>query len=392
MKHKPNILFYYYYYENYTGGAMSMGNLVRSVDKTRINPIFGSQIESEMSKDLGEQVDILIHKLPNRLQQTNSAALNTSLFGKIIWAKDVLKANLSFKKIIKNNDIELVICRGSRSVLLLGFGCKLKNIPLVWDIALEKKSYGFMRLIHRIAFSLSSKVITEAKSQHDFIFNSLASKYSHKLGVIETSLRQNIIDRALKTHTLRKEKTKEKFKCLIPATIDPRKNQFEAIKAVNKLKDQGINIYIDFAGPVVDENYFSELKKYIKENDLEDHFQFLGWRDDVIEILAHYTILLLVSKNEGVPRAIIEAMFAGVPVVATEVGGIPDVVVPNKTGILIQSPESSAISTALKQAFDNPDQLVAFSKEAHIQALKRFTPEVEAKQYEDLFFELLESK
>jgi glycosyltransferase involved in cell wall biosynthesis len=70
---------------------------------------------------------------------------------------------------------------------------------------------------------------------------------------------------------------------------------------------------------------------------------FKGWQEDLAAAYASMAVLVVPSKNEGTPVALIEAMAAGVPVIATAVGGVPDVVSDAVTGLLSeQSPRSIA--------------------------------------------------
>ncbi len=69
---------------------------------------------------------------------------------------------------------------------------------------------------------------------------------------------------------------------------------------------------------------------------LQDKVRLLGWRQDVPELLAAMDLFLLTSLFEGLPRAVLQAMAAGVPVIATAVNGTPEVVIDGETGRLIE--------------------------------------------------------
>ncbi len=78
-----------------------------------------------------------------------------------------------------------------------------------------------------------------------------------------------------------------------------------------------------------------------------DRVFFLGWRDDVKEIMPVFDIFVLPSMNEGMGRVIVEAMAAGVPVVATRTGGIPDLVEHGETGLLATPADSKELGEAI---------------------------------------------
>ena len=79
-----------------------------------------------------------------------------------------------------------------------------------------------------------------------------------------------------------------------------------------------------------------ELRSELERSaaDMSDQITFTGWRRDLPEVYAGLSVVVNTSLNEGTPVALIEAMAAGVPVVATAVGGVPDVVRPGQTGWL----------------------------------------------------------
>ncbi|MFQ5658141.1 MAG: GT4 family glycosyltransferase PelF [Candidatus Methylomirabilales bacterium] len=80
---------------------------------------------------------------------------------------------------------------------------------------------------------------------------------------------------------------------------------------------------------------------------LQDRVRFLGWCRDLPRIYADLDCLALTSQNEGVPVCLLEAMAAGVPVVATSVGGVPDLVMPGTTGFLIPPEDPQELSEAI---------------------------------------------
>ncbi|MDI6839376.1 MAG: glycosyltransferase family 4 protein [bacterium] len=90
-----------------------------------------------------------------------------------------------------------------------------------------------------------------------------------------------------------------------------------------------------------------KLERMVCKLGLTETVLFLGDRADIPELLAISDIFVLASLNEGMGRVIIEAMASGLPVVATNVGGIPTVVVDGVTGILIPSKDSESLSQAI---------------------------------------------
>ena len=76
------------------------------------------------------------------------------------------------------------------------------------------------------------------------------------------------------------------------------------------------------------------VEEYVKEKNLSKSIFFLGFVDDVSDVFKHVSLLLMTSKKEGLGSAILEAFYHRVPVVATSVGGIPEIVKHKETGML----------------------------------------------------------
>jgi len=82
--------------------------------------------------------------------------------------------------------------------------------------------------------------------------------------------------------------------------------------------------------------------------------KFLGWRDDIPEIMPLFDVFVLPSLNEGMGRVLVEAMAAGRPVVASRVGGIPDLVQHGETGLLVTPRDDEAIAASISLLLSNP--------------------------------------
>lgn len=91
----------------------------------------------------------------------------------------------------------------------------------------------------------------------------------------------------------------------------------------------------------------STLEQQARALELDTCVHFLGWQQDLEPIYADLDLVVLSSLNEGTPVCLIEAMAAGLPVVATSVGGTPDLVADGKTGLLVPPKDSKALSRTM---------------------------------------------
>lgn len=135
----------------------------------------------------------------------------------------------------------------------------------------------------------------------------------------------------------------------------------DLITAVEQLPRDKISVYFVGDGPLKD-----QLQKEIDERGLSDTIHLLGYRTDIPEILAACDIFVLPSYREGTPRVITEAMASGLPVVATNIAGVPEQIEDGVNGILIEPGDVNTLVAGLQQLIESPElrqQYAASSRE-----------------------------
>jgi glycosyltransferase involved in cell wall biosynthesis len=117
----------------------------------------------------------------------------------------------------------------------------------------------------------------------------------------------------------------------------------------------------------------SGVETAIAGHGLETAVELAGWRDDLVELYRSIDVLVLTSLNEGTPVAVIEAMAAGLPVIATDVGGVGDVVTHDDTGVLVPSQDTGALASAMLRVVRHPDDRRRLGAAARESVRSRFT-------------------
>jgi glycosyltransferase involved in cell wall biosynthesis len=133
----------------------------------------------------------------------------------------------------------------------------------------------------------------------------------------------------------------------IIGSIRPEKGQLEFLRAaailVQDFKDARFILCGSASSP--QGSYFRMVEKYADSLPVD----LLGWREDVAAVLAELDLLVIASKAEGMPRVMLEAFSAGVPVVAFSVGGIPEVIIDRQTGFLVPERTPQALATCIRE-------------------------------------------
>lgn len=148
------------------------------------------------------------------------------------------------------------------------------------------------------------------------------------------------------------------------AEFTPNKNQKTVIEAIEQLHNP--NIYFVMCG--IGEKK-AELEQYVKEHGLEEHIRFVGFRNDLHEILQTSDCFVLSSFREGLSVALMEAMAEGLPVVCGRIRGNVDLIKDGKGGILVSPENKEDYEAAFRKLYEmKHKELAAFQRMGHINA------------------------
>jgi len=145
------------------------------------------------------------------------------------------------------------------------------------------------------------------------------------------------------------------------------------IKAAAAIVQHFPGVSFSIAGEVLEPDYFSELQGLVRDLKLSERFHFVGGVTDLREHLSSSDIFVLPSRSEGFSNAIVEAMAASLPVVATDVGGNAEAVENGVSGFIIPSDDPAALSEAISRLIFNPSQAKAMGKAGRNLVIEKFT-------------------
>lgn len=131
------------------------------------------------------------------------------------------------------------------------------------------------------------------------------------------------------------------------------------------------------------------LERQSCELGLRDKVLFLGQRADISECLSAADVFVLASHNEGNPLCVMEAMAAGLPVVATAVGGVPELIVGQKSGLLVNPGDCDAFAAAMLMLFQDETMRRRIASSATQRALESFSASLMARAYGRLYERIL---
>ena len=161
--------------------------------------------------------------------------------------------------------------------------------------------------------------------------------------------------------------------CLI-GTIngDGRKGQDVAIDAVARLTEGDVDVRLELVGPIQQEASAAALAQRAAARGVADRVRLAGVSDRVGDILASSDILLSCAHSEPLGLTILEALARETPVVATRVGGVPDIVRDGETGVLVAPGDPAAVSAAVRELVADPARARAMAERGRIDVARRF--------------------
>lgn len=122
---------------------------------------------------------------------------------------------------------------------------------------------------------------------------------------------------------------------------------------------------------------------------ISDRVTLLGWVDNPRAYLPAFDIVALPSRSEGFPLAIVEAMLAARPIVATQVGSVAEAIIDNETGLLVEKDDVKGLASAIRRLVNDPDLRERLGQRGREVAIAHFTVEQMTKRYEQIWQSVL---
>lgn len=245
---------------------------------------------------------------------------------------------------------------------------KIKIVHTVHSLA-NKEASGLARNINRKLFK--KRVIPVALSA--IVQESIQKVYSlaaNQIPIVYNGINFN------KCSAKQDYSIKNRFKIVYVGRIVEVKNPIGLLKAFKAFHDKYPNAVLQFIG---DGDKKEEAKEFVDNNKLLEAVEFLGTQDNVYKYLHEADMFTLLSLYEGIPMALIEAMGTGLPIVATKVGGIPDMLKDQESALLVDVDEEQ-IAGAFMELAQNEEKRARLGLAAKREAIK-FSAEIMAEKY-----------
>ncbi len=174
---------------------------------------------------------------------------------------------------------------------------------------------------------------------------------------------------------------------LFLGSISYLKSPLTLVKSLLLLIEKFPSLQVHLAGKVKETHYFAQITRFIRKKKITESIKYLGLlsREKVLKEMEEASILVLPSHQETFPMSIAEAMAAGRPVVATRVGGIPEMIEEGKTGFLIESEDWRGLAEKISLLLRNESLRREMGKKSREKALKLYYPEIVARKTIEIY-------
>jgi len=165
-----------------------------------------------------------------------------------------------------------------------------------------------------------------------------------------------------------------------------RKQIKDAIWAADLLKVIRDDVHLLIAG---DGPHGNRLRRFRDQVDIRDKVHFLGHRNDVSQLLPHLDVFWSTAEHLGPSNAVMEAMAAGVPVVAADVPGVAELVIPDETGYRIPIGDRAALARCTQRLLDDAQLAARFGAAGRQRVQREFSVDAMVRRYAELYRELV---
>jgi glycosyltransferase involved in cell wall biosynthesis len=280
-----------------------------------------------------------------------------------------MRAAWQLKQFLKQQRIQIVQTFFESSDLWAGFVTKtMSDAKLIWS----RRDMGILRgSKHHVAYRLMSRIpdrvfaVSEEVRQHCVVVDRIKSS------LVETVY--NGIDIAEWHGVLKPARVPGAFVVATVGNIRRVKGHDVFIKAAASIAAQFPQVSFNIAGDVLEPEYFVELQTLIRNLNLSDRFHFVGGVKNLREYLSMADIFVLPSRSEGFSNAIVEAMGASLPVVATDVGGNTEAVTDGVSGLIVPSEDPAALAEAITRLLADPSKAQEMGAAGKKLASEKFT-------------------
>jgi glycosyltransferase involved in cell wall biosynthesis len=336
------------------GGELSLMDFLRGVDRDQWAPRLIVPDEGPMAAR-GRELGLPVHVVPLPTPRRPGPAVVASV--------------ATLGRLARRTDAALIHANGSRAMVYGGLAGRLAGRPAIWHVRIAESDGA----VDRVLCALATTVIATSRA----VARRFAWTTPHKITVVPNGVDLGRFAPRPPSTTLRAAMGVPPSSPLVVSIgrFVPEKGYRHLLDAAARIERTrpGVHWMLVGGGELED-----ELVAQARRLGLGTQVHFLGWREDVADLLALGDLFVLPSEREGFGRVLVEAMAMGKAVVATTAGGIPEIVLDGDTGLLVPPAAPTSLAEAVGALLGDPGRAVRLGAAGRARALATFSLDAHA--------------
>jgi len=381
-----------------SGGEIALARLLETIDRKAIEPwviLAEDGSLAERLRAVGIRVDIV--PLSGSVLDVRKDSIESGIFSKVGLIFNVLAYGFKVAALIRTQPVDIIHTNSLKSDLygiLVSWIC---HVPLIWHIRdhidVSYLPVFAVKMMRFLAARVPAFVIANSQSTLDQLHLAVA-----KPGAVVPSgvdPQGEVVYDGIASGTppmATSSALQGPLRIAIVGRLASWKGQHVFLDAASKLVEAGIDAQFLLAGTAMfgEDDYVAELHAQVERLGLQGKVNFLGHVDPIEAFLPTVSILVHASTSpEPFGQVVIEGMAAGIPVVATDGGGVKETVVHGETGLLVPMGNAQALADALRMLIDRPELRAKLSTKGRQRVLRHFTASITARKVERVYREVL---
>ena len=381
-----------------SGGEIALARLLETIDRKAIDPwviLAEDGSLAERLRAIGIRVDVV--PLSDTVLDVRKDSVQSGIFSKVGLILQVLAYGFKVAALIRTQPVDIIHTNSLKSDIYGILVSRLCRVPLIWHIrdhidVTYLPSFA-VKMMRFLAARVPAFVIANSQSTLDQLHLAVAkpgavvpSGVDPQGEVVYDGIASGIPPVASDTLVT------GPLRIAIVGRLAGWKGQHIFLEAASKLVEAGIDAQFLIAGTAMfgEDSYVAELHSQVDRLGLQGKVQFLGHVDPIEAFLPTVSILVHASTSpEPFGQVVIEGMAAGIPVVATDGGGVKETVVHGETGLLVPMGNAEALADALRMLIDRPELRAKLSTKGRQRVLRHFTASITARKVERVYREVL---
>jgi glycosyltransferase involved in cell wall biosynthesis len=372
---KKKIAFVFNHHFFLGGGEVSFFELIRSLDKDTVEPLVIVPGDGEILERFTE-ISIPAFALP------------FPPLKKLFSAKPFI-ALLELMNFLRGKGVNIIHANGSRVCLYSVLAGRALGIPVFWHV---RETITDFFLYDGLLLALSKIVISVSESVKRKRFERFPVGLRQKIKIVHNGIDIDAFRTNKETRDqVRRDIALSENEVLfgIVANYIPLKGQDFFLRALGRImeRDSTLPLKALLIGRPHDLPYYQMLKQLVSEMGLEKNVIFMGFTKSINAIYTALDVFVLTSKREGFSRSVLEAMSAGLPIVATRLQEIEEAVIENQNGLLVDYGDIENLASALLRLIENASLRSEMGQANHQRVIEKFSLEFHARSIERLYLD-----